>query len=115
MQQIRIQIPGPGPGGQGGPGIITRILLSVAAVIMLVSAAFLGALFFMAALGMFVVGSAVLWLRIWWARRQFRQAAKRGETPAGPRGPGDVIDGEYRVVSEGRDDGATERPTEGER
>lgn len=104
MQQIRIQLPGPGPGGNGGPGLIARVLLSIAAVVLLVSAAFLGAIFFLAALGFFVVGTLVFGVRLWWARREFEQALKRGEQPSsgrpGPRGPGDVIEGEYRVMDE---------------
>lgn len=110
MQHIRIQLPGPGPGRPGGPGIIARILLSVGAVILLVSAAFLGVLFFLAALGMFVVGSLVLWVRIWWARRQFEQALRRGE---GPPGPGETIEGEYLVVGEERAQGEPGRETGG--
>jgi len=121
MQQIRIQLPGPGhgPGGNGGPGIIARILLSVAAFIMLATAAFLGAIFFLAALGFFVIATLVLGLRFWWARRQFEQAARRGEAPSpnqpGPRGPGDVIEGEYRVMDEGREDSGRDDNAEGGR
>jgi predicted lipid-binding transport protein (Tim44 family) len=117
MEYIRIQLPGPGPGGNGGPGLIARILLSIAAVIMLVSAAFLGAIFFLAALGFFLIGTLVLGVRIWWARRQLEQALKRGEQPSsgrpGPRGPGDVIEGEFRVMDE--DDADRDRDGRGER
>lgn len=126
MQQIRIQISGPGrrPGQQGGPGILARILISIVAVVMLVTAAFLGAIFFLAALGVFVAGSLLLAVRIWWARRQIEKAMKQGDVagvrPSGPGGPGrgreDVIEGEYLVVDEetspGRD---AQRDAEGER
>jgi len=120
MQQIRIELPGPGPGpgGNGGPGLVARVLLSIAAVIMLVSAAFLGAIFFLAALGFFVIGMLVLGVRIWWARRQFEQALKRGEQPSPgrpeARGPGDVIEGEYRVMDEGPAERDRDRNKEGE-
>lgn len=110
MQQIRIQISGPGrgPGQQDGPGVLARILLSIVAVVMLVAAAFLGAIFFLAALGVFVAGSLLLAVRIWWARRQIEKAVKQGEgagvrpEPSGPRGRGreDVLEGEYLVVDE---------------
>jgi membrane protein implicated in regulation of membrane protease activity len=108
MQQIRIQIAGPGqgPGPNGGPGILARILLGILAVLALVAAAFLGAIFFLAALGFFAVGMVVLAVRIWWARRQLEQAMKRGEGPSqgpqrqGARGRADVIEGEYLVVDE---------------
>jgi predicted lipid-binding transport protein (Tim44 family) len=121
MQQIRIQLTGPGagPGGNGGPGLVARILLSIGAVIMLVSAAFLGAIFFLAALGFFAVGMLVLAVRIWWARRQFEKAVRRGEAPGQARpGPGrreGVIEGEYRVVGEREQDAADKQHGGGER
>lgn len=113
MQRIRIQIGGPGNGGPGndpggGPGIFARIVLAVGAVLMLAAAAFLGAIFFLAALGVFVVGTLSLAVRIWWAKRQIEKAMQRGEMPGGRQSetqtrPGadrrhDVIDGEYRVM-----------------
>ena len=123
MQQIRIQITGPGrgPGQQGGPGILARILLSIVAVVMLVAAAFLGAIFFLAALGVFVAGSLLLAVRIWWARRQIEKAMKEGDgagvRPGGRgRGREDVIEGEYLVVDdETRPEREAQRDAEGER
>lgn len=121
MQHYRIQIGGTGSGGPGGgpgngPGVVARILFAIVAVLMLVAAAFLGAIFFLAALGVFVVGSLMLAVRIWWAKRQIEKAMKRGEMPGarqdarqdGARArsrPGagrreDVIDGEYHVMDE---------------
>ena len=125
MQQVRIQITGPGrgPGPQGGPGIFARILLSIVAVVMLVAAAFLGAIFFLAALGVFVAGSLLLAVRIWWARRQIEKAMKQGDGAGGrPGGPGrsrgreDVIEGEYLVVDdETRPERDAQHDAEGER
>ena len=119
MQQVRIQITGPGSGGNGGPGIIARILLSIGAVILLVSAAFLGAIFFLAALGFFILGMLVLAVRIWWARRQLDKAFARGERPGPGRpadgGRADVIEGEYLVVEERREAQDAERGHEGGR
>lgn len=116
MQQVRIQIQGPGGGPGKPPGLLARILLSIVAVIVLVSAAFLGAVFFLAALGLFVVGTIVMAIRLWWLRRQVEAAMRRGEQPAARR-PGeqrseDVIEGEYHVMSEERRD--RQRP-EGQR
>lgn len=106
MQQIRIQLGGPGPGPGGGPGILARIVFAILAVIVLVAAAFLGAIVFLAALGLFVVGSLVLAARIWWAKRQIEKAMRRGEAGGanrpGPGGREDVIEGEYRVMGEQR-------------
>lgn len=121
MQQIRIQLTGPGagPGGNGGPGLLARILLSIGAVIMLVAAAFLGAVFFLAALGFFVVAMLTLAVRIWWAKRQFEKAVRSGTAPGQPgRGPGrrgGVIEGEYHVVGERQDASVDEREGGGER
>lgn len=121
MQQIRIQLTGPGagPGGNGGPGLVARILLTIGAVIMLASAAFLGAIFFLAALGFFAVAMLVLVVRIWWARRQFEKAVRRGEAPGQAQsGPGrreGAIEGEYRVVGERRQEAADEHRGGGER
>lgn len=124
MQQIRIQFTGPGrgPGQQRGPGILARILLSIAAVVMLVAAAFLGAIFFLAALGVFVAGSLLLAVRIWWARRQIERAMKEGDGSgvrpdrSSGRGREDVIEGEYLVVDdETRPERDVRRDVEGDR
>lgn len=117
MQQVRIQFQGPGQGPGKPPGLLARILFSIIAVILLVSAAFLGAMFFLAALGVFFVVSIIVAVRLWWARRQIEAAMRRGESPGqrpGPQGsdPGQrgrdrsstVIDGEYRVMKEERED-----------
>ncbi len=117
MQQVRIQIQGPGQGPGKPPGLLARILFSIVAVILLVSAAFLGAMFFLAALGVFFVVSIIVAVRLWWARRQIESAMRRGEMPgqrseqgrADPRRPAtdgasSVIDGEYRVMKEERED-----------
>jgi hypothetical protein len=109
MQQVRIQIQGPGGGPGKPPGLLARILFSIVAVVVLVSAAFLGAVFFLAALGLFIVGSIIVAVRVWWLRRQIEAAMRRGEAPgAGRKGPQrseDVIEGEYRVMGEERDRG----------
>lgn len=113
MQQVRIQLQGPGQGPGKPPGLLARILLSIVAVVVLVSAAFLGAVFFLAALGFFIVGSIVVAVRLWWLRRQIEAAMRRGEMPgarqedARRRHPGrreDVIEGEYHVMREERED-----------
>jgi hypothetical protein len=121
MQHIRIQISGPGggPGRNGPPGVLARILWSIAAVVMLFTAAFLGAIFFLAALGFFMVGMFVLAIRVWWVRRKLMKAMRNGDGPAGP-GPGagkreEIIEGEYRVVRERRDAHGAGRDREGDR
>jgi hypothetical protein len=106
MQQVRIQITGPGGGPGRPPGLLARVLISIAALVALVVAAFLGAFFFLAALGFFFVASVVVAIRLWWARRQIARAMRGGRRPGedgpGPRGRPDVIEGEYLVVDEER-------------
>jgi hypothetical protein len=121
MQHIRIQIGGPGggPGRNGPPGVIARVLWSIAAVVMLLTAAFLGAIFFLAALGFFMVGMVVLVIRVWWVRRKLERAMRHGDGPVG-RGPGsgrreEILEGEYRVVGERRDERGADRERGGER
>lgn len=100
MQQYRFQING--PGGGSGPGILARIAMTIVAVAVLVAAALLGAIFFLAALGFFAIAVMFLAVRIWWAKRKFDQAARRGEpSREGSRDSGaraEVIEGEYRVL-----------------
>lgn len=124
QRHIRIQISGPNgsSGGNGGPGILARIFVAILAVIMLVAAAFLGAIFFLAALGIFVVGSVVLVTRIWWARRQFQKAIKRGDYPgsgradrAGQPDNTDIIDGEFHVMDENSSPQGRDRSRERDR
>lgn len=109
MQRVRIQITGPGQGSGRPPGLLARILVSIVAVAGLVVAAFLGAFFFLAALGFFLVAFVILAVRIWWARRQLEKAMRDGSPlGGGAAGPGhdkgrdrsDVIEGEYLVVDE---------------
>jgi hypothetical protein len=48
--------------------------------------------------------AAVVGIRLWWFRRKFaKSGASPDATPRGPRGPGGVIEGEYKVVIEERD------------
>ena len=122
MQRIRIQITGPGagPGRVGRPGILARILVTIVAVCALVVAAFLGAFFFLAALGLFFIASVVMAIRIWWARRRLQGApggepsSQSGGRGGRRRGPAGAIEGEYRVLDEGGDRRESERGGGGE-
>lgn len=111
MRQVRIQIGGPGQGPGRPPGILARILVGIMAAVVLVSAALLGAIFFLAALAFFVVASVIVGVRLWWLRRKIERAMREGRPPEGFRDAGasgarraDVIEGEYVVVEEGRDE-----------
>jgi predicted lipid-binding transport protein (Tim44 family) len=124
QQQFRIQIGGPGggPGQNRGPGgVVARVLWSIVAVVLLLTAAFLGAIFFLAALGFFMFGVLVLAVRVWWARRKFAKTLREGGVPPGPApAPGQenrarVIEGEYRVVGEGQEERDARRDRQGDR
>ncbi len=47
--------------------------------------------------------AAVVGIRLWWFRRKYAKAAGGGRTGK-PQGPSGVIEGEYRVVVEERDE-----------
>ena len=89
---------------------LSRLLAAVLAVIALAGALFFGFFIFLAVLGVGLVAWAVLWLRIWWLRRQAGRAGGFGRAGARPADPsmhsrraenqGDVIEGEYTVVSD---------------
>jgi UPF0716 family protein affecting phage T7 exclusion len=78
------------------PGLLTRIAWSIAAVIVLVSAAFLGVFVFLAALGLLAIGTLVAAVRIAWLKRRMNAAQASNGRPDGTR----TIEGEYSVVSE---------------
>jgi predicted lipid-binding transport protein (Tim44 family) len=80
------------------PGLLTRMLLTAAGVVMLISAAFLGAFFFLAAIGIFMVLVVVMAFRGWRLKREFEKAAARGQRPR--RGDGrTTVEGEYTVIT----------------
>lgn len=84
-------------------GPIARFLLGLVALIAVVAAAFVGMMMFLVALGIVVIGTAALALRLWWLRRSVRKSAalRHGEAarPAARDGSGrTVYEGEYTVV-----------------
>lgn len=78
------------------PGLLVRLAWSIAAVIVLVSAAFLGALVFLAVLGLFVVAVLVTAVRIWWLRRRVLRSHGRSRDAGGAEGT--TIEGDFVVV-----------------
>lgn len=92
------------------PGLLTRILLTAVGVVTLVAAAFLGAFFFLAAIGVFVVLAAVMAFRGWRLKREVEKAMRGGGRRSERRGTGEgtTVEGEYVVVNR-----RTEREKEG--
>jgi|GEM_PF-3084138 len=81
---------------QGNP--LVRLFAAIGAVLVTAVAIFLGAMAFLAFLGLAIIAFIGFQLRLWWLRR--RVAAARKRRPEGPgSGPekrrGRVIEGEY--------------------
>jgi hypothetical protein len=88
-----------------------RALAAVVTILALAGAFFFGLFIFAIAIAVGLIAWLVIWLRIWWIRRQLADA---GLSPEGMRTPGhgknepaedggDVIDGEYEVLSRDED------------
>ena len=91
-----------------------RALAAIVTILALAGAFFFGLFIFAIALGVGLIAWLLIWLRIWWIRRQLAGA---GFSPDGTRAPGqgesrgerqahdkgDVIDGEYEVLSRDED------------
>jgi hypothetical protein len=104
---------------------LSRLLASVLAAVALIGALFFGVFVFLTAVGLGLVAWAVLWLRIWWIRRRAERSGEFGSAGARPRhspqshsagGSGEVIEGEYTVVSESereRDESKAPKAKEG--
>ena len=90
----------PGP----RPNLLVRILMALAAVALFAVSIFLGAMVFLALLGLSLIAAVVFSVRLWWLRRQMLAAQRRGQDAgsASPREPGarrtqiHVIEGRYR-------------------
>ncbi len=82
------------------PGPVKRILGAVAAVAVIALAAALGVVVLAVLLGLAAIGAVIVTLRVWWLRRQLRQAAKTFEEGQHRRDQeerpgGHIIEGEY--------------------
>lgn len=102
----------PLPGPPRNP--LVRLLAAVAGVVFFVGAAFLGAIVFLALMGVLAFAAVLVSLRIWWLRRRMRGAGRESAPPPsrGNRGRaapvsarGAVIEGDYTVVQATRDEG----------
>jgi hypothetical protein len=83
---------------------LSRLLAGVLAVLGLVAALFFGVFVFAVVLGVGLIGWLLLWIRVWWIRRRLGQAdlghVSQGERNPPAGGQGDVIEGEFTVVSD---------------
>ena len=90
------------------PNPVARLVGAVLAVLATVGAFMLGLVALTVILGIALVLSVVVWLRVWWLRRRFREAAREAglaeEKPrSGTTSARETIEAEYTVVSRDRD------------
>lgn len=76
---------------------LSRMLASLLAAVALIGALFFGVFVFLTAVALGLIAWAALWLRIWWVRRRANSASDSAPPGAGA---GEVIEGEYTVVSD---------------
>lgn len=100
-------------GAPAGPGaFLARAVGMVAAVGLLALSLVFGAFVLTALLAVALVGGIALRVWLWWQQRKFRSAANAPGSGPGPRpraphrrpDQGDIVEGEFEVVSEGDDD-----------
>jgi hypothetical protein len=73
---------------------LARLLAGILAVLAVAGAFFFGIFVFLFALGVGLVAWLILWVRMWWLRRQ-----QPADLPREKDQSGDIIDAEYTVVS----------------
>ena len=92
---------------------LSRLLAAIIGGLALVGAFFFGFFILLAALAMGLIAWAAIWLRFWWIRRKLAASGQvppefggeRHDPPGAPPRHGDVIDGDYEVVSRDEDKG----------
>ena len=111
MNRTSPQLPGP------APGLLTRLLMAVAAAVLLVSAAFVGAFFFLVALGLLSVVLLVGGIRAWRFKREFERAVREGQRQSGSAPGRTTVEGDYTVITDSGSggDGSARPRTGGER
>lgn len=85
---------------------VARFLYGLVGILVLAAAALVGAVLFLALLGVFAIGTTGLALRSWWLRRNGGPRATRPGPGQGPHTTdsrahapaGSVLEGEYTVV-----------------
>lgn len=73
---------------------LARVLAAVGAVLVAALAIFVGAIAFLAFLGLGILAFVAFQIRLWWLRRRMASARRQDRRKDGHRGR--VIEGEYR-------------------
>ena len=84
---------------------VSRILATLGALVLLVGAVFFGLVVLALAIGLGLLAWLALNLRLWWLRRQVKDADVAGDrNGSGRPREGQVIDADYEVVSRKEED-----------
>jgi hypothetical protein len=84
---------------------ITRIITAIVAVLALVGSLMLGMAALLVVAGVGLIAGIALWLRIAWIKRRLqKEGIDLGAATKPPPQSGHVIDAEYTVVSDSRDE-----------
>ena len=85
-------------------GPLTRIIAAIIAAFVLVGAFMIGMVALLVVAGVGLIAGIAIWLRVAWIKRKLRQSGVDLNVNADiPRESGHVIDAEYTVISETRD------------
>jgi hypothetical protein len=79
---------------------VSRLLAAIVAVLAMAGFFFFGIFVLVLAVGLGLVAWLAIYLRMWWIRRRFSGVESGAAETARP---GEVIDGEYTVVSKRHD------------
>ena len=85
---------------------IANILVIIAGALVIGVAVVLGFFAFVALSAIILVSAAVIGIRVWWLNRRLRAQAGPGTQNTGPGAQGsvEIIEGEFHVVSDERDE-----------
>ena len=85
-------------------GPLTRIITAIVGVFILVGAFMIGMAALLVVAGVGVIAGIAIWLRVAWIKRKLRKSGVDLNASADiPRASGQVIDAEYTVISDTRD------------
>lgn len=80
---------------------VANILVVLVGALVIGASVVLGFLAFMVLASIILVMAAVIGIRVWWFKRKIRKSAQHGERP---QQAGGVIEGEYHVIVEDREE-----------